>query len=80
MITRRGVVSRTVRGTGGPSIAAATVPDGPGTRLPAAGSGHAALDPLSMIVSFYATIERVSRQRGFDPDRPANLLKVTETV
>lgn len=48
-------------------------------RLPAIETGHPLLDPLSLIVSFYAFIESFARRRGFDPDRPAHLRKVTET-
>lgn len=64
---------------GGRVFSACTL-NAPSTRLPVAPAGHAFLDPLSMIVSFYVLIERVSRLRGFDPDRPANLRKITETV
>lgn len=49
-------------------------------RLVAADTGHAALDPLSMLLGFYAFAERVARARGHDPDRPSLLRKVTETV
>ena len=51
-----------------------------GTSLPVAETGHPALDPLSMLLSFYAFAERLSRARGFDPDRPSLLSKVTKTV
>ncbi|WP_416799023.1 SIS domain-containing protein [Ciceribacter azotifigens] len=51
-----------------------------GIHLPFASTGHSALDPLSMILSFYCLIEQVCRERGNDPDRPVNLRKVTETV
>jgi len=64
---------------GGQVFAAATGAV-PGTLLPAAPTGHPFTDPLAMILSFYLMIERVCRARGFDPDRPVNLLKVTETV
>lgn len=43
-------------------------------------TGHPLTDPLALIVSFYATIERLSRDLGRNPDRPAALKKVTETV
>lgn len=43
-------------------------------------TGHPLTDPLALIASFYAFIERLARDRGFDPDRPRNLNKVTETV
>ena len=48
--------------------------------LPAAAAGHPALDPLAMLLSFYAFAESLSRARGHDPDRPSHLRKVTETV
>ena len=48
--------------------------------LPFAPTGHPLADPLSLIVSFYAFVERFSLSRGFDPDQPRNLKKVTETV
>lgn len=49
------------------------------SRLEFAATGHPLTDPLSLIVSFYAFIEQFARSRGLDPDRPANLKKVTET-
>lgn len=48
-------------------------------RLPFAATGHPLTEPLSLVVSFYAFIEALARRRGLDPDRPANLQKVTET-
>jgi len=42
-------------------------------------TGHAHLDPLSMILTFYRSAERISRARGRDPDHPRLLKKVTET-
>ncbi|HVY52035.1 MAG TPA: SIS domain-containing protein [Devosia sp.] len=49
-------------------------------RLPFAPTGHPITDALSLIVSFYAFVEALARHRGFDPDRPPHLRKVTETV
>jgi glutamine---fructose-6-phosphate transaminase (isomerizing) len=49
-------------------------------KLPFAQTGHPITDALSLIVSFYAFVEMLSRQRGFDPDRPPHLKKVTETI
>ena len=43
-------------------------------------TGHPLTDPLLLIVSFYAFIERLARARGLNPDQPRNLRKVTETV
>lgn len=49
------------------------------TRLSFAGTGHVLTEPLSLVVSFYSFIETLARRHGLDPDRPANLKKVTET-
>ncbi|TWH00118.1 glucosamine--fructose-6-phosphate aminotransferase (isomerizing) [Mesorhizobium sp. J18] len=49
------------------------------SRLPFASTGHPLTGPLALIVSFYSFIETLARRRGLDPDRPANLKKVTET-
>jgi glucosamine--fructose-6-phosphate aminotransferase (isomerizing) len=48
--------------------------------LPFAVSGHPLTDALVLIVSFYGFIEALSRRRGFDPDKPPHLKKVTETL
>lgn len=48
-------------------------------KLPFAATGHPLTDPLALIASFYSFIETFARRRGLDPDRPANLKKVTET-
>jgi glucosamine--fructose-6-phosphate aminotransferase (isomerizing) len=49
-------------------------------RLPVNCSGSPLLDPLVMLISFYALAERLARARGHDPDRPSRLRKITETV
>ena len=49
-------------------------------RLPFEATGHPITDGLSLIVSFYAFVEMLSRHRGFDPDHPPHLKKVTETI
>lgn len=41
---------------------------------------HEHLDPLAMIQNFYLSIERVSRARGRNPDKPRLLSKVTSTI
>ncbi|WP_372839979.1 SIS domain-containing protein [Phaeovulum sp.] len=46
--------------------------------LPTTGCGL--IDPLVALLHYYRLIEAVSRARGFDPDRPPNLAKVTETL
>jgi glucosamine--fructose-6-phosphate aminotransferase (isomerizing) len=53
--------------------AAVLLPDYHATR-------HPALDPMSMIQSFYASAERIARVRGYNPDRPRLLAKSTLTV
>ena len=52
----------------------------PGRRLPTAPAGHPLLEPLVMLLSFYGFAEALSRARGFDPDVPRGLKKVTETI
>lgn len=42
--------------------------------------GHPMLEPILLIQSFYGLAARLSVARGFDPDRPPYLNKVTETV
>lgn len=74
----RAALARIV-GAGGALMIAATT-SAPGTALPVARTGHGLLDPVSMAVSFYRFVERISRLRGFDPDRPLNLRKVTQTL
>lgn len=55
--------------------------DAPGvTRLPSLPDLHPLCSPLVLSVSFYAFIEGLARRRGFDPDVPPHLRKVTETV
>jgi len=48
--------------------------------LPHVRTGHPLLDPLPLIVSFYAMVEAFATSRGIDPDTPRHLNKVTETV
>jgi glutamine---fructose-6-phosphate transaminase (isomerizing) len=56
-------------------------------RAPAAGAVHLpipaaepVLAPIVAIQAFYRAAEALARRRGFDPDRPPHLSKVTETV
>lgn len=63
----------------GGDLFTATALDMPGQRLPVAPTGHGITDPISTILSFYRFVEAVSRARGYDPDRPSKLAKVTET-
>lgn len=48
--------------------------------LPFVATGHPLTDPLALIVSFYAMVERFARESGIDPDKPRHLRKVTETT
>ncbi len=47
--------------------------------LPSVEGVHPLLAPLVLVVSFYAFVEGLARRRGFDPDVPPHLRKVTET-
>ncbi len=64
----------------GASVFISSALAGKATSLPFAATGHPLTDPLPLIVSFYAFVEMLSRHRGFDPDNPPHLKKVTETV
>jgi glucosamine--fructose-6-phosphate aminotransferase (isomerizing) len=48
--------------------------------LPWIGDGHPVCDPIAMLLPAYRSIEGAARARGFDPDRPPHLAKVTETL
>ncbi len=48
--------------------------------LDVAATGHVLTDPISMIVSFYKSVEILARELGKNPDLPQNLMKVTETL
>lgn len=48
--------------------------------LPFTATGHSITDALALIVSFYGFVEALSRRRGFNPDKPPYLSKVTETI
>jgi glucosamine--fructose-6-phosphate aminotransferase (isomerizing) len=50
------------------------------TMLPAVTGLHPLLAPLVNAVSFYAFVEGLARRRGFDPDTPPHLRKVTQTL
>lgn len=55
--------------------------DAPGAvRLPMVAGLHPLLAPLVTITAFYAFVEALARRRGFDPDTPPHLRKVTETI
>lgn len=46
--------------------------------VPTTGCGQ--LDSLAALAGFYRLIERLTRERGLDPDTPDKLKKVTETI
>ena len=50
------------------------------TRLDHVRTGHPLTDPLALITTFYATVERLAVARGIDPDTPRHLKKVTQTI
>lgn len=50
------------------------------TELPSVPDLHPLIAPLVLIAGFYSFIEALARRRGFDPDTPPYLRKVTETV
>ncbi len=52
----------------------------PGALTLPAEAGHPAIEPLLLIQSFYRMVAALAVARGFDPDRPPHLRKVTETV
>lgn len=49
-------------------------------RLPFVATGHPITDALTLILPFYGFVEAWSRAKGFDPDAPVALKKVTETL
>ncbi len=50
------------------------------TALPAVATGHPITDAIALVAAFYGFVEMLSRRRGFDPDHPPHLKKVTETL
>ncbi|MEN3398919.1 SIS domain-containing protein [Brucella melitensis] len=64
----------------GASIVTLSDAQTPGFRLPSASTGSPHLDPLVSLINYYRVIEAVTRRKGFDPDKPRNLNKVTVTV
>lgn len=50
------------------------------TQLPALPNLHPLVAPLVLATAFYSFVEELARRRGFDPDTPPHLRKVTETV
>ena len=68
-----------LRASGAP-VFAADFDAGTRSRLPVVAAGHPLLDPLTQITSFYRFVEMLSVALGEDPDRPAHLEKITETM
>jgi len=50
-----------------------------GAELPLVLTGHEDLDPIAIVQAFYPMVEQLARQRGYDPDAPRHLAKVTRT-
>lgn len=48
--------------------------------LPVVRTSHPLTDPVVLAVSFYGFIEALARHRGFNPDTPMHLRKVTSTL
>jgi glutamine---fructose-6-phosphate transaminase (isomerizing) len=65
-------------GLGAPLFVTGAAPSG-AVGLPAV-DGHPAIEPMLRIQSFYRAAIDLALARGFDPDRPPHLRKVTETV
>lgn len=72
-------VAREFRGRGAQVLVAAPGLQGAGT-LPVATGLPALVTPLLIIQSFYRAASALSLRRGFNPDVPPHLNKVTETV
>jgi glucosamine--fructose-6-phosphate aminotransferase (isomerizing) len=56
------------------------VAGGPNGTLPWMEDGHPICDPVVMLIPAYRAIEMAARRRGFDPDNPPHLSKVTRTL
>ena len=69
-----GLVGRSV-----PIVAAGPLAADKIMRLSTADDLHPFAEPIALIQSFYPLAEALSRRRGYDPDRPPHLTKVTET-
>jgi glucosamine--fructose-6-phosphate aminotransferase (isomerizing) len=48
--------------------------------LPWIGNDDPICDAITMLLPAYAAVEQAARARGFDPDNPPNLTKITETL
>ena len=65
----------TVLLAGGTASGATTLPT-----VQPTGAGHPVLEPILAVQSFYRMAAGLSVARGYDPDRPPHLNKVTKTV
>ena len=63
----------------GARVISAGVPQAPGTILPVT-MADPLIAPILEIVSFYRLANELALCRGLDPDRPAHLTKITETM
>lgn len=72
-------VMQKLRGLGARIVAFSSRDLGEGTIF-VPSTGHGRLDPLAALAAYYRLAERLARERGFDPDRPDKLSKVTETI
>ncbi len=63
----------------GARVLLAAPPEVPGVALPLIPGPHPELDTVTAIQSFYPMVEALSRRRGYDPDHPPHLSKVTKT-
>ncbi len=52
----------------------------PGAAVLPTVAAHPVLEPILMMQSFYRMIDALSLARGFNPDRPPHLNKITETI
>lgn len=53
---------------------------GPDGTLEWIGDDHPVCDPIALLLPAYVALEAAARHQGFNPDRPLNLSKVTETL
>jgi glucosamine--fructose-6-phosphate aminotransferase (isomerizing) len=64
----------------GSTVLLAGGPAANGTVALPAVTTHPAIEPILMIQSFYRMAAELAVARGFDPDRPPHLNKITSTV
>lgn len=75
-------IAEEMHARGGRVLLAAPIgtPCTPGVvQLPLVTTGNEDLDPIALVQSFYPMVEALARARGFNPDVPPNLAKVTKT-